>query len=161
MSSASKDDIKTDINEFLQLFKAKWKYVISTNSEKTRKKNQSTKPRVMPLDDDVKVMANLIKELEDTYYSRLLSDATPNKYENLCKITIAHIIILNRRRAREVARAELEYYLNRPQNEELSQDVMDTFTSEGKMSLNELTLFMVPGKFVHTVAILLTKKNEK
>lgn len=161
LSSASKEAIKTEINDFLHLFKSKWKYVISTNTEKTRKKKQTTKPRVMPQDEDIKLIAKKIKELENIYYAQLLSDPTPENYENLCKITIAHIIILNRRRSGEVARAELEYFLNRPPNDELTEDVLETLNEEEKNSLNELTVFMVPGKLVHTVPILLTKTMKK
>jgi hypothetical protein len=91
----------------------------------------------------------------------LTLNLTAENYEMLCKSVIAHMIILNRRRSGEVARAELQYYLNRTPQEELTNDVLQTLTKEERNTLPLLTVFMVPGKLVHFVPILMTEQMKK
>ena len=66
-----------------------------------------------------------------------------------------------RRRAGEVARAELFYYINRKSNDDLTEDVLSTLSEQEKLTLKELSVFMVPGKLLHSVPILLTKQMKK
>ncbi|XP_039287568.1 uncharacterized protein LOC111055225 isoform X2 [Nilaparvata lugens] len=161
ISRATKETIKTETSEFLQLFKNKWKYYISTNAEKTRKKQTSVTPIIMPDDCDIKHMTDSVKAMEVDYYNELSQDVDANNYEKLCKCTIAHIILLNRRRPGEVARSELSHFLNRPQNECPTPDVLDSLTEDERMALPEVSVFMVPGKLLRSVPILLTKSMEK
>lgn len=157
VSKLKKDAIKNEILEFLQLFKNKWKYRISTNAEKTRKKRGSVKSIVMPDDEDIKILGKKVKELETEHFHKLSKSVTPENYESLCKICIGHIILLNRRRPGEVARAELYHYINRAPNEELTDDVIKALSEEELKALPHLTVFMVPGKLVRAVPILLTE----
>lgn len=156
ISPHMKEKIKKDISEFILLYKNKWKFLISSNAEKTRKKMRSIKPSILPDDDDIRTISAKIKKLETEYYKELSKQVTPENYEDLCKITIAHIITFNRRRSGEAARAELQYYLNRPAQEDLTEDVLATLSGEEKEALPRLTVFMIPGKLLHSVPILLT-----
>lgn len=156
MSDAKKQAIKTECLDFLQLFKNKFKFLVATNAEKTRKKQAASKPIIMPDDDDIVTVVRKVKDLEEKYYEKLSEFVTVDNYENLCRVIICHIILFNRRRPGEVARAELYHYINRPPNEDLTNDVLEALTKDEKDALPHLSVFMVPGKLVRSVPILLT-----
>lgn len=85
---------------------------------------------------------------------------SPENYESLCCSTIGSIILLNRRRPGEVVNAELFQYLNRPPVQKLGDDVLKVLSAEEIQTLPLLSVFMVPGKLVRTVPILITKSME-
>lgn len=89
----------------------------------------------MPDDDDIVTVVKKVKDLEEKYYKKLSEFVTVNNYENLCRVTICHIILFNRRRPGEVARAELYHYINRPPNEDLTNDVLEALTKDEKDAL--------------------------
>lgn len=74
----------------------------------------------------------------------------------MCVVTIAHIILLDRKRAGDAAEAELTFYINR-KNEELPTTILQTLTSRQRQCMDELEVFQIPGKRTRSVPVLLTK----
>lgn len=70
-----------------------WKLEISTNAEKSRKKQKMLKPDVMPLTNDIKKVCAQVIKLELNIAQRFQHEKSYVIYEELCKITIAHITI--------------------------------------------------------------------
>lgn len=153
-----KEIMKTSLLDFMAVFKRRWKYTISTNAEISRKRKAMQKPVVMPDDDDIRIMNEKVAELEELYYNDLKKTVTIENYERLCQITIAKMILFNRRRAGEVARAELEFYLNRPNNQNtMSPEILSQLTETEKITMKNLEVIIVPGKIIRAVPILITK----
>lgn len=68
------------------------------------------KPKIMPVDEDMRKFSTYLKKLELNYYEYLKAKSSCENYENLCEVTIAQIIILSRRRPAEVGDAPLANY---------------------------------------------------
>nr|XP_018915473.1 PREDICTED: uncharacterized protein LOC109042944 [Bemisia tabaci] len=149
---------KTNINDFLLILRNKWKYIISTNSRKTKLVNKCTKPVIMPHDDDVITVGNKLKELEIIYYNKVKQSPSPVNYENLLKVTIAHCITFNRRRSGEIALASLKSYVDRPPPDDIPQDALAQLSKEELESADVLSVFLVVGKNLKSVPTLLTKQ---
>lgn len=121
---------------------------------------------VMPLDKDIKMFVSMLRDMEKKYQEKLeknMPNITTKDYETLCKLTISHILTLNRRRPFEATHSEIELYLKkRTSNDDYPEDVMNTLADEERISLNELSSYIVPAKGIEAVAtILLTKQMEK
>lgn len=157
ISRSEKEEIKTYIHEFIELFKNSYKYYISTNAEKSRKKRFATKEEVMPADEDIATVMNMVKKQLTTLYEKLNKEVNASTYESLCKAVICELLLFNRRRPGELVRAELFNYCNRPKNDALTEDVLAVLSEEEKKSLSRFSVFMVPGKNVRTVPILFTE----
>ncbi|XP_028037005.1 uncharacterized protein LOC114248078 [Bombyx mandarina] len=159
-STAYKDFIKNKLSEFKVLLESNWQWEISSNAEKTRKRKLMTKSQVMPLEKDIEKLTMKIHELEIKYYNDLKKDISIINYENLCEVTIAHIILLDRKRSGDVAEAELQYYLNR-KTEEIPPQVLEMLDEDQKKAITDLDIFQIPGKRVRSVPVLLTKTMSK
>lgn len=156
-STAEKDHKKKRLDDFKLLLEANWQWEISSNAEKARKKKNMTKETILPLDEDIKVLMKKIHELEERYGENLKKDVTILNYENLCEVTIAHIIMLDRKRSGDVAEAELQYYVNR-KHTEIPLSVLKCLTAEQQQAIDKLDIFQIPGKRVRAVPVLLTQK---
>lgn len=64
-------------------------------------------------------------EKEKTYYA----------YEELCKITIAHIIVFNRRRAGEVARIPLRNYAASGEGQAIPDEIIEIMMEDEKQAI--------------------------
>ncbi|KAL4713382.1 hypothetical protein ACJJTC_016850 [Scirpophaga incertulas] len=155
-STALKDHIKNKLTEFKLLLEANWQWEVSSNAEKTRKRNLMTKAQVMPLEKDIEEVMIKIHELEEKYYDDLKKDVTNVNYENLCEVTIAHIILLDRKRSGDVSEAELQYYLNR-KTDNIPPQVLEILDKKQKQAISDLDIFQIPGKRGRSVPVLLTK----
>lgn len=82
-----------------------------------------TKAQVLPLDEDIETMIVKIHSLKEKYHRELKKDITVLNYENLCEVTIVHIILLDRKRSGDVAEAELSFYINR-KTDEIPADII-------------------------------------
>lgn len=121
-----------------------------------------TKPPVMPDSNDIKQMNDKIYQLQKIYHNNLVHNVTVHNYEKLCEVTIASMIILNRRRSGEVAHAELSFYLDRNNNEtSLSDDIANQLSKEEQTLIKNLQVMIIPGKIVRAVPIILTNSIAK
>ncbi|KAG6461028.1 hypothetical protein O3G_MSEX012370 [Manduca sexta] len=155
-TTAEKDNKKKRLDDFKLLLEANWQWEISSNAEKARKKKSMTKDTILPLEEDIKVLMKKIHELEEKYGENLKRDVTIFNYENLCEVTIAHIIMLDRKRSGDVAEAELQYYVNR-KHTDIPLSVLKCLTSEQRQAIDKLDIFQIPGKRTRAVPVLLTQ----
>ncbi|CAH2979423.1 unnamed protein product [Chilo suppressalis] len=155
-STAFKELYKKKLDDFKQLVTINWQWEVSSNAEKTKKRRHMIKENVLPLEDDIRTVMETIVKLEGKYARKLKIDCNVINYESLCTVTIAHIIMLDRKRAGDVAEAELTFYINR-RNEEIPEEVLKTLTPDQRKSIKTLDVFQIPGKRTRSVPILLTK----
>lgn len=163
ITNEEKKEKKTRVKDFQQCLRRRWKYFISTNSEVSRRRLKMSKDFILPLDQDIKTFAEMLRSMEIEFEEKLKTDVTLYHYEMLCKVVICHILTLNRRRPFEATHAEIEFYLKRQSNNDYySAELLKTFAEEEQMALNELSSFVVPAKGTESVAtILMTKQMEK
>jgi hypothetical protein len=153
-----KENQKRNIMDFQTVIRRRWKYGISTNAEKTRKKNAMKKDVVMPLDSDIKLFLEELTKLEEDYSNTLRFCVTNSNYEKLCEVIIAKLIVLNRRRSGEVANTELEFYMDRPKGA-VSDEIVEQLSDEERTTLDMFEVFLIPGKIVRAVPILISKNT--
>lgn len=154
---------KRKVKDFQSCLRRRWKYSISTNIEIMRRRSKIFKPIIMPLDEDILKFASMLRNMESEYQQKVEEEITVLNYEMLCKVTICHILTLNRRRPFEATHSEIEFYMRKKNdNEHYSPDMLKTLADEEKVSLGELTSYVVPAKGNEEIAtMLLTRSMEK
>lgn len=158
-----KEEQKSKITDFLGLLKSNWKYKISTNSEKSRKRKRMRKPLIIPDNDDIVTVFKATEKSMLALYEELEKNTTPKNYVKLEKVLLIQIFVLNRRRPADVTVAELEDYLTLNSRDDFpSQEYAYLVLTEDQLeSMDELSSFYVLGKRYRDVPCLLTKNMRK
>ena len=93
---------------FLDLYASEWSDRISTVSRSTLRENQYNRPRLLPLIEDVvKLQKHLSGKIEEKL-SEMAQDI--NAYVDIVQLTLAQVILFNRRRSGEAERMKLSDY---------------------------------------------------
>lgn len=112
------------------------------------------KAETIPLDEDIRTLSLRVEGLYAEYISNLKTTPCKTYFEKLNTLVIVDIILLCRRRPRDILWSTLHFYSQLTNNN--GQDV-EFLTSEEKQSGDELEIFYVPGKNDTKVPILITK----
>ena len=101
------EKIKKD-QAFLDLYASEWSDRISTVSLSTLRANQYNRPRLLPLIEDVvKLQKHLSGKIEEKL-SEMTQDI--NAYVDIVQLTLAQVILFNRRRSGEAECMKLSDY---------------------------------------------------
>ena len=96
---------------FIELYEMEWGNKISISAIRTLHDNQQNAIRVIPLGQDVKLLADHLRHLVKTSFDRLMKDMSDrDAYGSLQEPLLSQIILFNRRRSGEVSRITLKDY---------------------------------------------------
>lgn len=118
---------------------------------------------MLPLSEDILKLQKFLqtsselaaKALEDWRFSK-------GHWELLNKLTLAKIVMFNRRRGGETERIEVVHHENRRnQSEQAPKEVEDSLSKTEKVLLTTLSRVEIRGKKGRTVAVLLTEDIQK
>lgn len=70
-------------------------------------------PPILPFTEDVKCLDSHMEKVKDVAERMLKLSPSANNYATLAKVTLAQVIIFNRRREGEVSRMELATFIAR------------------------------------------------
>jgi hypothetical protein len=145
------------IDDFLYLMKSEWQFEIGSNAEKSRRKAKVVKPDILPDSDDITMAFNQLSNRCNESIDKLKKYPSHKHYNDLAKICIAQIIILNRRRPGEVTRALLDQYLKKEDNTIPDNWNLSNLTQSQKDNAHNMDLFYIAGKGTQKVPCILTK----
>lgn len=112
--------------EYAREFKAiknfRWKALITRGATTTMKELKWNSPPILPFTADVKCLDSPMEKVKDVAERMLKLSPSANSYATLAKVTLAQVIIFNRRREGEVSRMELATFMARKKSE-LNKDM--------------------------------------
>lgn len=146
-----------EMKTFLELMDLEWSSRISSNALSTLHRRVMNKPHSLPLTNDV-IKLNEYLDVEINQGIQTLTDSICNSnWSQLSEVTLARLIIFNKRRSGEASKMTIQQYMCRPNwREECTQEVLMSLTPLEKEISSRLTLVYVPGKRGRKVAVLLT-----
>ncbi|CAI5678063.1 unnamed protein product [Oreochromis niloticus] len=101
----SSEDRDSSLVQFAREFKAiknfRWKGLITRGATTTMKESKWNAPQILPLTDDVKCLDRHMETVKSSAERMLRLTPTPYSYAMLAKVTLAQVIIFNRRREGE------------------------------------------------------------
>ena len=120
----------------------------------TLSKKRYNKPLILPFSEDVQCFQHYLEKKSVDLVGNLEKSDCHKTYAALCKVTLAQIILFNRRRAGEVANMKLECFQKRDQSE-LHTDVAASLSPFEVQLAKYFSRVEVMGKKGSKVAMLL------
>lgn len=140
---------------FSKLYTSKWCELVSHNALNTLSSAKYNKPTTLPFTEDVRTLHQYLQKTADSVVGNLMEDATSKNYAELAKVTLAQIIVFNRRRAGEVSKMLLKSFEERDRTK-LHQDVAMGLSKVEQRLCSYFTRVEIVGKRGRKVAVLLT-----
>nr|XP_055051673.1 uncharacterized protein LOC129437514 isoform X1 [Misgurnus anguillicaudatus] len=153
---AGEDDALTKAAErFKRLCSSEWAEHVSHAALATLSKSKFNKPSTIPFTHDVQLLHQCLEKKSADAFENLKNHESSQTYAELAKVTLAQVIIFNRRRAGEVSKMTLECFMKRDQTE-LHEDIaLGLSPFEQKMS-KHFSRVEIMGKKGRKVAVLLS-----
>nr|XP_055075229.1 uncharacterized protein LOC129454679 [Misgurnus anguillicaudatus] len=153
---AGEDDALTKAAErFKRLCSSEWAEHVSHAALATLSKSKFNKPSTIPFTHDVQLLHQCLEKKSADAFENLKNHESSQAYAELAKVTLAQVIIFNRRRAGEVSKMTLECFMKRDQTE-LHEDIaLGLSPFEQKMS-KHFSRVEIMGKKGRKVAVLLS-----
>ena len=151
-----------DADGFLTLLQNDWTDAISSRALQTLKENKltSTEP-VVPLTEDIMTLQNYLKSQTATLEEALDKSFTKQDYDELNQITLARVVLFNRRRGGETQRVTLKAYQSKLLTPSTPEEIVESLSPVEKMMCKTFSRIQIRGKKGRTVPVLLTPEIEK
>lgn len=143
---------------FIQLLNLEWSVRISSNALSTLYSRKQNAEDLLPITGDLLKLNNFL----DTGINNIMENLSSTNYTKLVSMTLARIIMFNKRRSGEAAKMTLSQYSKRPNwkdvgTEELKQSLSPL---ENKLA-SVLSVVKIVGKRGRIVPIILTKEMKE
>lgn len=152
---AEDDEGIKSVHAFKKLYDAKWSELVSHRALTTLHEAHFNKPSTLPFTEDVQKLHGHLEKVTDLVSENLKSSSSPQAYGDLCKATLAKIILFNRRRGGEVAKMEIKGYQERDRAP-LHKDVAMGLTKFEQKLCEHFSRVEIRGKRGRKVAVLLS-----
>ena len=140
---------------FRNLYDAKWHELVSVTSLKSLNESKWNAPQLLPFTADVQKLHNYLDEKQQQYQHDLQSEASSHNWATLAKVTLAQVILFNRRREGEVSKMSLSAFTSRDTSAP-HEDVNLALSELEKKLCHHFTRIEMRGKRGRKVAILLS-----
>ncbi|XP_041858543.1 uncharacterized protein LOC121650850 isoform X2 [Melanotaenia boesemani] len=140
---------------FRKVYEARWNEFISAASLRTLREAKWNAPQLLPFTQDVQTLQSYLEVQQQHCYSELSTETSPQTWANLAKVTLAQVILFNRRRAGEVSKIPLSAYLSSNASHG-PDDVNDALSELEKKLCKHFRRIEIRGKRERKVPVLLT-----
>ncbi|CAM4572114.1 unnamed protein product [Leuciscus chuanchicus] len=152
----AEDDARIKSSQtFKKLYNSKWSELVSHGALTTLHEGHFNKPSTLPFTEDVQRLHQHLETVADLASDNLKKTASTKVYGELCRSTLAKIILFNRRRGGEVARMHLKSFLERDMAP-LHKDVAVGLTAFEQKLCAHFSRVEIRGKKGRKVAVLLS-----
>jgi len=139
---------------FTQLYQMQWAKKISSHALRTITERKTSQGQMLPLAEDIQKLHLFLKESAENLTDQLERSPDIKIWTQLARVTLAQLILFNRRRGGEAQRLLSDSYQSRSQN--LEEDVARGLSDLERKLLDRFIKVSVMGKRGRPVAILLT-----
>lgn len=150
----SNTDQRQKHEEFLSLCASEWKHEISSHALRSLHGRKFNKPLVLPLAEDVKLLHRHLSEMAQRAMESLGDEPSEPAWCELCQVTLAQVVIFNRRRGGEAQRMSLSAYHGNVEN--VNEDIEGCLSAFEKVLCREFKIVYIEGKKGRKVPVLLT-----
>ncbi|KAM4592751.1 uncharacterized protein PAE49_003226 isoform 2-T2 [Odontesthes bonariensis] len=147
------NDLKSKAEQFIKLIELEWTTHVSSNALKTFYQKKWNSPQILPLSEDIKKLQDHLKCLEEVHKNNLIDQPSQKSWSALSQVTLAQLILFNRRREGEVSRMELNTYLQRNKHS-MHDEVLESLSPFEKKLCENLIRVEVRGKRGRRVPVL-------
>ncbi|XP_067350286.1 uncharacterized protein [Channa argus] len=154
LKNKDKQTIK-DAEDFAQLYQESWKFDIASQALTQLDQTKWNSPQLLPFTQDVQNLHCYLSGKQRKQLNALKEEPSPSNWKDLARVTLAQVILFNRRRAGEVSRMPLSVYLSRDTSE-THEDVNLALTALEQKLCKHFIRITIVGKRGRKVPVLLT-----
>lgn len=154
LMSNNKELVKNS-SEFQEVHQEKWNALISATALRNIREAKWNVPTLMPFTDDVQKMHAYLSQAQTEWYNSLSKSPSTKAWMELAKVSLAQIILFNRRREGEVASMSLSAFSSRDSSDP-HEDVDWALSEVEKKLCRHFSRVVIRGKRGRPVPILLT-----
>ena len=151
-------DMLQKAEAFLKVRQFEWPVMISSPALATLASRKQNRPCMLPCSSDLTMLMKYLKSSVLRLMSQLESSHNPRLFwHSLAELTVARIIIFNKRRSGEVARMTVDTYKQTPKwHESAMKEFHSVLTPLEKKLSERMQLVKIPAKRGSTAPVLLT-----
>ena len=153
-------DQGTRANNFLTLCNDEWEDEISSCASQTLTKNKMNKGSLLPLSEDIMRLKNFLDKKTESLLETLCDHFNKAEWDLLNQMTLAQIVMFNRRRGGETQRMQVDSYTSQMVNKDCPQEVYEALSATERILVNTMVRVEIRGKMGRTVPVLLTEKSQ-
>jgi hypothetical protein len=153
------EDLCQKSSRVIELIKLRWPLEMATNARRTIEEKNKSKVSLIPLTEDVKKLSCYLKESISNYVQKLTEYPDDLQvYSALQRVTLALLILFNRKRSGEVSRTTLLDYERKVHGSDaIGEDHLGLSKMETAL-VGSLYRMEITGKQSRIVPILMTEK---
>lgn len=149
-----------ECQSFYDISKARWNTYVSGPATKELKEAKYNTPQLLPFTEDVKRLHCYLDEKQQKHLKDLKEKSSPTNWKELAEVTLAQVIIFNRRREGEVSNMPLSAFTSRDKSAP-HKDVNLALSDVEKELCSYFTRIEIRGKMDRMVPVLLTPQMEE
>ena len=159
--------LKKKSSDFIELYESDWSVEISSKSLQTMQEQNLNKTKRIPFAKDIQLLNSFLEKEANQLKDQLdkMSDCPDiESWKKLNEISLAQIILFNRRRGGETERIELQHFtdsIETASRSEMQEEVESSLSMFEKKLASSLSRIEIRGKRGRRVPILLTKKHKE
>ena len=153
---SSGKEMKKKYKDYLDLCNTEWCHEISSHALRSLHQLKFTKPVVLPLAEDVKLLHNHLTSKAEACKQSLVEEPTSTAWSELCQVTLTQVVTFNRRRGGEAERMLMtSYWADNTEN--VNVDIGKCLSQVERALCSEFRIIYIQGKRGRRVPVLLTK----
>lgn len=146
--------------DFKHIYQTRWREMISCHAHNTLEEKRYNAPLILPFADDVKKVHIYLKEKQQEYYSTLFNAPNTKTWAKLAKVTLAQMIIFNRKRQGEACLMPVQSFESRDKST-LNIDIADSLSEVEQALCKYFSRVEIRGKRGRKIAVLLAPEMIK
>ncbi|XP_067307424.1 uncharacterized protein [Pseudorasbora parva] len=146
--------------DFKHIYQTRWREMISCHAHNTLEGKRYNAPLILPFADDVKKLHIYLKEKQQEYYSTLFNAPNTKTWAKLAKVTLAQMIIFNRKRQGEACLMPVQSFESRDTST-LNTDIADSLSEVEQALCKYFSRVEIRGKRGRKIAVLLAPEMIK
>ena len=157
----SGDKIKKEqAEDFLNLIEKNWSFDVSSSALKTLADRKFNNPEYLPLASDIKLLSDYLDKNID-YSIKQIGEGNLNEYRRCAELTLASLILFNRKRAGEAQRILIKNFDDGLLCKRISKDAEACLSMVEKKLLNKFQRIEIKGKRGRRVPVLMRNIHVK
>ena len=150
--------------QYKEVHEIRWEQEISTHASRTLCQQKMNGEDTMPLSEDITALSKFLKGESEKIQEELsacTADDIKMKWERLTMITLASVILFNRRRQGEASKMKVSDYQKAINNTQHNVNVLSSLSEFEKALCRNMTRVQIVGKRGRIVPVILPKTTKK
>nr|CAI5833208.1 unnamed protein product [Callosobruchus analis]CAI5835642.1 unnamed protein product [Callosobruchus analis]CAI5837341.1 unnamed protein product [Callosobruchus analis]CAI5841072.1 unnamed protein product [Callosobruchus analis]CAI5842310.1 unnamed protein product [Callosobruchus analis] len=154
----------TDIERFQKIVTSQWTTEIGSLALKDLNEKSATKPKLLPITEDIMKLKNGIEGLAEQAYQKLKSSKSMEEYRTLAETTLVSTVLHNRKRVGDIQYLEIKSYQEQVESGKtatVQTEFTESLSENEKLLTQNYRRLISVGKGSRPVTILIPKSLQK